>query len=47
MDNSVLKASGDPMGAAIYDYYITAKAEMPEQYKTIMLKYAQRLMETR
>ena len=33
--------------AVIHDYFITTKAEMPEQYKTLMLKNAQRLMETR
>jgi len=33
--------------AVIHDYYITVKAEMPEQYKTLMLKNAHRLMETR
>jgi SAM-dependent methyltransferase len=28
MDNSVLKASGDPMGAAIYDYYRNGTADV-------------------
>ncbi len=31
----------------IHDYFITTKTEMPEQYKSLMIKNAQRLMETR
>ena len=31
MDNTVLHMAGDPMGAAIYDYHKTGKADFKER----------------